>query len=216
VLAALFARERTGRGQRIDASLLSTGVAWMTYAAQSFFATGRQPPPSGSGHPNLVPYQGFQGSDGRWFLVAVGTDEQWRRFCRALDLPHAADARLATNAGRVAHRQELIAELIRRFAEAPAAAWIERLEPAGVPAGPVRGLAEVFSDPQVGALGLDAMLPHPAYGPLRTVGTAFRFSETPASLRLAPPLVGQHTGEVLAELGYDAAEIGRLRAAGVV
>ncbi|HEV2281016.1 MAG TPA: CoA transferase [bacterium] len=216
VLAALFARERSGRGQRIDASLLGTGVAWMTYAAQSFFATGRQPRPSGSGHPNLVPYQGFQGSDGRWFLVAVGTDEQWRRFCRALDLPHAADARLATNAGRVAHRQELIAELIRRFAEAPAAAWIERLEPAGVPAGPVRGLAEVFSDPQVGALGLDAMLPHPAYGPLRTVGTAFRFSETPASLRLAPPLVGQHTGEVLAELGYDAAEIGRLRAAGVV
>ncbi|HLY22980.1 MAG TPA: CoA transferase [bacterium] len=216
VLAALYARERTGRGQRVDASLLGTGVAWMTYAAQSFFATGRQPRPSGSGHPNLVPYQAFQGSDGRWFLVAVGTDEQWKRFCRALDLPHAADARLATNAGRVEHRQELIADLTRRFAEAPAAAWIERLEPAGVPAGPVRGLAEVFADPQVGALGLDVMLPHPAYGPLRTVGTAFRFSETPASLRLAPPLVGQHTDEVLAEIGYDAGEIARLRAAGAV
>lgn len=216
VLAALYARERTGRGQRVDASLLGTGVAWMTYAAQSFFATGRQPRPSGSGHPNLVPYQAFQGSDARWFLVAVGTDEQWKRFCRALDLPHAADARLATNAGRVEHRQELIADLTRRFTGAPAAAWIERLEPAGVPAGPVRGLAEVFADPQVGALGLDAALPHPAYGPLRTVGTAFRFSETPASLRLAPPLVGQHTDEVLAEIGYDAGEIARLRAAGAV
>lgn len=216
VLAALHARERTGRGQRIDCSLFGTGVAWMTYAAQSYFATGRQPRPWGSGHPNLVPYQAFRGSDRRWFLVAVGTDEQWRRFCRALDLPQSADARLATNAGRVEHRDELTADLMRRFAKAPASSWIERLEPAGVPAGPVRTLAEVFADPQVRALDLDAVLPHPAYGPLRTVGAAFRFSETPASLRLAPPLVGQHTDEVLAEIGYGAGEIERLRAAGAV
>ena len=216
ILAALYARERTGRGQRIDCSLLGTGVAWMTYAAQSYFATGRQPQPWGSGHPNLVPYQAFQGSDRRWFLVAVGTDEQWQRFCRALDLPQSADPRLATNAGRVGNRDELIADLTRRFAEAPASSWIERLEPAGVPAGPVRTLAEVFADPQIAALGLDATVPHSAYGPLRTVGTAFRFSETPASLRLAPPLVGQHTDEVLAELGYDAHEIEGLRAVGAV
>lgn len=216
VLAALYARERTGRGQRIDCSLLGTGVAWMTYAAQSYFATGRQPAPSGSGHPNLVPYQAFQGSDGRWFLVAVGTDEQWRRFCRALDLPYTVDERFATNAGRVGHREELVADLARRFAAAPASSWIERLEPAGVPAGPVRGLAEVFADPQVQALGLDATLPHPAYGPLRTAGTPFSFSDTPASLRLPPPLLGEHTGEVLAELGYNAGEIERLRAAGAV
>ncbi len=216
ILAALYARERTGRGQRIDCSLLGTGVAWMTYAAQSYFATGRQPRPSGSGHPNLVPYQAFQGSDRRWFLVAVGTDEQWRRFCRTLDLPQSADPRFATNAGRVVHRDELIADLARRFAQAPSSSWIARLEPAGVPAGPVRDLAGVFSDAQVRALELDAALPHPAYGPLRTVGTAFRFSETPASLRLAPPLVGQHTDEVLAEIGYDAGEIERLRAAGAV
>jgi crotonobetainyl-CoA:carnitine CoA-transferase CaiB-like acyl-CoA transferase len=216
VVAALYARERTGRGQRIDCALLTTGVAWMTYAAQSFFATGRQPAPSGSGHPNLVPYQAFQGSDGRWFLVAVGSDDQWRRFCRALDLPQGADAQLATNAGRVAHREALITDLTRRFAAAPAAAWIARLEAGGVPAGPVRGMADVFADPQVAALGLDCTLPHPAYGALRTVGTAFRLSETPASLRLAPPLLGQHTDPVLAELGFDPAEIARLRAAGAV
>jgi formyl-CoA transferase/CoA:oxalate CoA-transferase len=216
VLAALYARERTGRGQRIDASLLATGVAWMTYAAQSYFATGRQPAPSGSGHPNLVPYQGFQDANGRWFLVAVGTDEQWRRFCRALDLPYADDPRYATNAGRVSHRTVLIGDLTQRFRAAPAASWLGRLERAGVPAGPVRSLAEVFADPQVRALGLDATLTHPAYGSLRTVGTPFLFTETPASLRIAPPALGQHTDEVLRELGYDAAEVTRLRDTGAV
>jgi crotonobetainyl-CoA:carnitine CoA-transferase CaiB-like acyl-CoA transferase len=216
ILAALYARERTGRGQRIDSSLLGTGVAWMTYAAQSYFATGRQPAPSGSGHPNLVPYQAFLGSDGRWFLVAVGTDEQWRRFCRALELPYAADERYATNAGRVALRGELVADLARRFGAAPASSWLDRLEPAGVPAGPVRSLAEVFADPQVQALGLEVTLRHGAYGPLRTVGTPLSFSDTPASQRLPPPLLGQHTDEVLGECGYSPADIEQLRSAGAV
>ncbi|HEV2358671.1 MAG TPA: CoA transferase [bacterium] len=216
ILAALYSRERTGHGQRIDASLLAAGVTWMTYAAQSYFATGQQPAPSGSGHPNLVPYQAFRGSDGRWFLVAVGTDAQWRRLCRTLSLPQGTDERFATNAGRVVHRDELVTDLTRWFAAAPAAAWIDRLESAGVPAGPVRDLAEVFADAQVQALGLDAALPHPAYGSLRTIGTPFALSDTPGALRLPPPLLGQHTDEVLAELGYSRADVERLRAAEVV
>ena len=216
ILAALRVRDQTGRGQRVDLSLLASGVSLLTYAAQSYFATGRQPRLSGSGHPNLVPYQAFCGADGRWFVVGVGSDEQWRRLAAALDLAGGGEPRFATNAGRVTFRDDLIPELVRAFAQRPAAEWVARLDRAGVPAGPVHGVGEVFADPQVRALGLEEEVNHPAFGRFLTVGSAFAFSETPPALRFAPPILGQHTEEILREAGFSAAEIGRFRAAGTI
>ena len=155
ILTALLVRERTGRGQRVDLSLLATGMSLMSYAAQAYFLTGRQPRmPSPSSHPNLAPYQAFCDKDGRWFLVAVGNDEQWRRCASALGLAPDEAAEFRTNADRVTRRAELIPLLARLFATASASEWVARLERAGVPAGPVHSLAEVFAHPQVEAAGL--------------------------------------------------------------
>jgi len=216
ILGALLARDRLGRGQRVDLSLMATGVSWMTYAAQSYFATGRQPRPLGSGHPNLVPYQAFRGGDDQWFLVAVGNDEQWRRCCGVLGVEYAEDDRFRTNAGRVTHRADLVELLGRLFATAPAVEWIARLTAAGIPAGPVHTLADLFAHPQVIAAQLVQYTDHQQFGKLPTLRSPFRFSETPLDPPFPPPALGQHTDEILGALGYDAQEISRLHADGVV
>ena len=216
VQVALYHRERTGVGQMIDTSLLDGQLAMMTYQAGRYFATGEAPPSSGNQHPTIVPYGVYRASDA-YFNLAVGTEDLWRRFCMALEIePLRADARFATNRDRLAHRDQLNALLEPLFAGHTINQIQELMNQASVPCGAVRDLHAVFTDPQVAALGLVETLDHPTAGAIKVVGPPYRLSETPPSVRLPPPLLGQHTDEVLRELAYDDAAIGALREARVV
>lgn len=201
VLAALYARERTGAGQHIDASLLETQVSWLAHVASGYFVSGTAPERLGNAHLAIVPYQSFRASD-RDFALGVGNDGQWRRLCKAIGSPElAGDPRFRTNPDRIAHRAELVSLLQARFAEATAAEWVERIAGAGIPVGLVRTVPEVLEDPQVRARDMVVSVDHPTIGDLRMVGIPFKFSATPASIRRPPPLLGEHTEEVRAEFG---------------
>jgi len=216
VQVALYHRERTGVGQMIDTSLLDGQLAMMTYQAGRYFATGEAPPSSGNQHPTIVPYGVYRASDA-YFNLAVGTEDLWRRFCVALELePLCANPRFATNRDRLAHRDELNALIEPLFATRTIDEIQALMDQASVPCGAVRDLHAVFTDPQVAALGLIETLDHPTAGAIKLVGPPYRLSETPPSVRLPPPLLGQHTDEVLRELAYDDAAIGALREARVV
>jgi crotonobetainyl-CoA:carnitine CoA-transferase CaiB-like acyl-CoA transferase len=216
VLAALAHRERTGRGQHVDLSLLDVQVAMLANQAQAFLTTGEVPARLGNAHPSIVPYQAFAAADGH-LVLAVGNDGQFARLCGVLGRPAlAADPRFATNAARVEHRAALLAILEPALAARPAAAWIQALEAAGVPCGPINDLRQVFDDPQVHHRGMRQEADHPLAGRTALVASPIRLSGTPVKPPTAPPTLGQHTGEVLAELGLSGAEVAALRAAGVV
>ena len=221
VLAALEGRGRSDspahdRGQRIDLSLLESTLAILINQAQNAFATGRSPGRRGNAHPNIVPYETFATADGE-LALAVGSERQWRRFCTALDLPElAADPRFATNGERVARRDALRPILAERLAGATTAAWLERLEAAEVPCGPIQGVLEALQSEQAQARSMTATVDHPRLGPIRQVGVPFKLGATPATIRTAPPLLGEQSAEILAELGYEPAAIDRLRAEGVI
>ncbi len=219
MLAALRHRDATGRGQQIDMALLDTQVAWLVYEAENFLISGQVPPRRGNGHPNIVPYQVFEAADGH-IVLACGNDRQFRDFCDLAGAPQLhADPRFATNDGRCRNREVLIplvAECMRRKTMAD---WLERLRARHVPCSPVNRVDQVFEDPQVTARGMQIEMPYPpaAAGSVPLVASPIRMSETPPDYRHAPPTLGQHTEEVLDELlGMDAAEVARLRAAGVV
>ena len=215
VLAALLARERGGpphgRGQRIDLSVFEATVSWLANQAASHLVAGLVPGRLGNAHPSITPYETFPTADGE-ICVAVGSERQWQRFCTALAVPELADdPRFSSNAARVQHRSELRGPLEERFAKASAAEWLTRLAEADVPAGPINDLAAVFSDPQVLARQMIESVDHPTIGPLMLTGIPFKLAATPGAVRSAPPLLGQHSEELLAWLGYDEAAIGELR-----
>ncbi|HEX5465470.1 MAG TPA: CoA transferase [Candidatus Limnocylindrales bacterium] len=221
VVAALEGRGRPGspafgRGQRIDLSLFEATLSWLANQATNHLVGGLVPGRLGNEHPNITPYETFRTADGQ-IAVAVGTERQWPLFCAAVGRPElAAEGRFGSNAERVAHRRELRDILEAAFATASSAAWLARLEEAGVPCGPINDLAAAYAEPQAQVRRMVETVEHPTAGPLRLPGIPFKLARTPASVRRAPPLPGQHTDELLAWLGYGPAEIAALRAAEVV
>jgi crotonobetainyl-CoA:carnitine CoA-transferase CaiB-like acyl-CoA transferase len=216
ILAALHARHRTGRGQWVDVSLLDGQVAWLTYVAAGYFATGATPHRYGSAHPTIVPYQAFP-TDDRHLMVAVGNDALWRRFAPVLGLDHLVnDPRFATNPARVEHRDQLLPVIEATLATRSADDWAKLLAAAGVPAAPINTVDQALQHPQVLARGMVAELDHPTAGRLRAVASPVKLSSHPPTVRTAPPIQGEHTDAVLGQMGHGPAAIERLRATGVI
>jgi crotonobetainyl-CoA:carnitine CoA-transferase CaiB-like acyl-CoA transferase len=217
ILAALLARGRTGRGQRVDIGLLDATAALLTYQAAIYFATGSAPSRMGNRHPSIVPYDTFEAADGT-LVLAVGNDVQWRRFCAATGLAALADdERFATNRARVQSHDALRPLLAERLRTRTRAEWIDALLAAGVPCGAVRDVGEVVEDPQLLARGMIEHVDHAAIGAWPVLGIPIKLSETPGAVRSAPPTLGQHTAKVLEQdLGFSRSEVAALRAKGVV
>ena len=217
VCAALAHRAETGVGQHLDLALLDSQIALLAYQNTNYFATGKPPGRIGNLHPNIVPYQPFKTADGE-VILACGNDNLFRKFCAAAGCTElAGDARFASNGKRVEHRAELTRLLQAVFSRRGTREWVGLLEAAGVPNGPINDVSQVFEEPQVKARGIKVELDHPVAGKLPTVASPMRFSATPVEYKLAPPVLGQHTEEILRGLLQKTdAEIARLRADGAV
>ena len=217
VLAALTHRDRSGEGQNIDMALLDTQVAMLANVGSNYLNSGQPPKRWGNAHANIVPYQTFACSDGH-IIVATGNDGQYQKFVETGGRPELAnDARFATNPARVQHRELLVPLLSEMVLTRSRAEWIELLEAVGVPCGPINNVAEVFANPQVEARAMAVEMPHPTAGKVKLVRSPMNLSATPARAELAPPLLGQHTDEVLRGLlGRSEDDLAQLRAQGVI
>jgi len=216
ILAALRHRDATGEGQTIDMALLDTQVAMLANLGANYLVTRKAPRRAGNAHQNIVPYQVFEVSDGH-LILAVGNDTQFERFCRIAGCPElAADERFARNAGRVRHREVLVPLLAERLRTRTRSDWLQAFDAAGVPCGPINDLADVFADPHVQERGMTFTVAHPLQPALELVASPMKLSRTPVTVRRAPPLLGQHTDEVLAEFALSPQEIDGLRRSGVI
>ena len=205
ILGALYHRESRGEGegQHIDVSMLDLQVAWLTYMGGYYFATGANPKKVGAAHPTLVPYQAFMCQDGKYINIAVGSERLWQRFCAAMgreDLQEDPD--YAENGDRVRNRSKLVPLLQEEFLKKPTAEWVTQIEAGGVPCGPINELSDVFADPQVLDRNMLLDVAHPTLGTIKQAGIPIKYSRTEGEIRMPPPLLGEHTRELLTEMGY--------------
>ncbi len=216
ILTALHQRHATGEGATIDLSLFETQVAVLANQASNALVSGQDPPRQGNTHPNIVPYQPFEAAD-QPIIIAVGNDRQFARLAEICGAPEwAGEPRFATNGARVAHRAELVPLIAERIATKAAAEWLERLETAGIPAGPINRISQALADPQAAHRQAVRHFGSGKLGEVPSVGSPLRFDGARADADLPPPALGEHTDELLSEIGVDAEEIRRLREAGVV
>src|SRR5579859_1104301 len=207
ILGALFARERTGKGEYLDMALFDSQLTWLANVGSSYLNAGVSPNRWGNAHPNIVPYQLFRGSDARYFVVGVGTQEQWRRLVGILGAGElGSDARFLSNAARNQNREHLIPILQRHFNSLPSGDWLAKLKGSDIPAAPIQTVGEALGDAQTQARGLVVELEHPTLQSAKSIANPIRFSNQPIVYRLPPPLLGEHSKRVLSELGYSETE----------
>tara|TARA_B100001123_G_scaffold82633_1_gene94209 strand:+ start:406 stop:1599 length:1194 start_codon:yes stop_codon:yes gene_type:complete len=219
VMAAIHNRshEGEGQGQHIDLSMMDAQVAWLTYQAANYFATGTPPKRLGAAHPNLVPYQAFMCQDGKYLNLAVGSERIWDRFCEGMEMPELKEnPDYLTNVERAQNRSKIVPHLQEIFLKQPVNHWVEKLQKFSVPCGAINDLADVFSDPQTLHREMVLEMAHPTLGKIKQTGLPIKFSRTPGGLDRHPPLLGEHNQEVLEGLGYSAVEIEKLKAQEVI
>jgi crotonobetainyl-CoA:carnitine CoA-transferase CaiB-like acyl-CoA transferase len=218
ILAALLAREKTGAGQALDMALFDSQLTLLINAGSNYLNAGESPQRWGNAHPSIVPYQVFPGGDGRHFVAAIGTDALWQRFLRVIDATETlgADARFRTNALRTANREALIPALCTIFANAPADEWLSRLIAEDIPASAIQTVGEALHDPQAVARGLIVEIKHPTLDVARSIANPMRLSSTPVLYRLPPPLLGEHSREILQSLAYSSDQIAQAMSLGAV
>ncbi|MHB1909133.1 MAG: CaiB/BaiF CoA transferase family protein [Nitrososphaerales archaeon] len=219
IMSSLYKRERDSKqkGAYIDVSMLEGQISWLTHQASAYFATGENPEPLGSMHPSIAPYQAFKASDESYFILAVGNDELWKRFCAAIGSNELEkDQRFKSNPERVRNRIELEKTLSGIFATQPSQKWIERISAVGVPCCPINKLDQVFSDPQVKERKMVLESDHPTAGKIKQLGLPYHFDQFEFRVRSPPPLLGEHSEEVLSSLGYSESEVEDLKKLDVV